>query len=53
LGAGVGGAAIGRNVFESASPGTVARDLADVIHSSYEPLEKYDETMLAGPARRR
>jgi 2-amino-4,5-dihydroxy-6-oxo-7-(phosphonooxy)heptanoate synthase len=32
--AGVGGAAIGRNVFESASPGHVARDLADLIHGT-------------------
>jgi 2-amino-4,5-dihydroxy-6-oxo-7-(phosphonooxy)heptanoate synthase len=32
--AGVAGAAIGRNVFESASPGQVARDLADLIHDT-------------------
>jgi len=36
--AGVGGAAIGRNVFESASPGHVARDLADLIHEELENL---------------
>jgi 2-amino-4,5-dihydroxy-6-oxo-7-(phosphonooxy)heptanoate synthase len=52
--AGAAGVAMGRNIFQAADPGAVARGIAELVHPAPSPIDhndsevRHDETVLAG-----